>query len=413
MADDDRARAHDVVVFGATGFVGRLVAAHVASYAPPHVRIALAGRSPTRLAQVRRSLGARAADWPLLVVDATDADAVDAMATGSRVVATTVGPYARDGLRVVDACARAGTDYVDVTGEVLFVRDSIDRHHDTAAATGARIVHSCGFDSVPSDLSVLLAARAAADGGAGVLAWATLVLRSASGGVSGGTVDSLRVQLDELAGDPGRARIVGDPHALSPDRAAEPDLGPERAAAGPRWDPQLGMWTGPFVMAPHNTRIVRRSNALQGWAYGRRLRYREVVGFGRGWTAPVIATGMAVGLAATLGAMRLGPVRAVLDRLLPAPGEGPDERARRRGHFRFDLHAATVTGARYRVRFAARGDPGYAASSVMLAESALALVVDRGALPDAAGVLTPATGIGDVLAGRLRAVGFEIAVDRM
>lgn len=412
MADGDRARDHDVVVFGATGFVGRLVAAHLAAHAPPHVRIALAGRSRARLAEIHRDLGRRAAAWPVLVVDATDPDAVDAMAAGSRVVATTVGPYARHGLRVVDACARAGTDYVDLTGEVLFVRDSIDGHHGTAVATGARIVHACGFDSVPSDLSVLLAARAAADDGAGVLAWATLVLRSASGGMSGGTIDSLRVQLDELASDPARARIIGDPYALSPDRAAEPERGHALDAAGPRWDPDLGMWTGPFVMAPYNSRIVRRSNALQEWAYGRRLRYREVVGFGRGWVAAVRATGMAVGTAAALGAMRVGPVRAVLDRLLPAPGEGPDARRRPRGHFRFDLHAATVTGARYRVVFAAQSDPGYAATSAMMGESALALVLDRAALPEAAGVLTPATGIGRVLADRMRAAGFEITVDR-
>jgi short subunit dehydrogenase-like uncharacterized protein len=411
MADDDRARAHDVVVFGVTGYVGRLVAAHLASHAPQQVRVALAGRSRTRLEEVRRGLGARAADWPLLVVDATDPDAVDAMAADSRVVATTVGPYVRNGLTVVDACARAGTDYVDLTGEVLFARDSIDRHHDTAVANGARIVHSCGFESVPSDLSVLLAARAAAVDGAGVLAWATLVLRSASGGLSGGTVETLRAQVDELAGDPSRARIVDDPHALSPDSAAELDPGREHVA-GPRWDPQLGTWTGPFVMAPYNTRIVRRSNALQGWAYGRRLRYREVVGFGRGWRAPLLAAGMAAGIAVALGAMHVGPARAVLGRLLPAPGEGPDRRRRERGHFRFDLHAATVTGERYRVRFAARGDPGYAATSVMMGESALALVVDRAALPDAAGVLTPATGIGGVLADRLRAAGFDIAVDR-
>ena len=412
MADDGRARAHDVVVFGATGFVGRLVAAHLEARAPADVRVALAGRSQARLAALHRGLGPRAADWALLVVDATDADAVDAMAAAGRVVATTVGPYTRHGLGVVGACARAGTDYVDLTGEVLFVRESIDTHHDTAVATGARIVHACGFDSVPSDLSVLLAARAAAADDAGVLARATLVLRSASGGISGGTVDSLRVQLDELAGDPERARIVADPHALSPDPAAEPDRGRASDTAGPRWDPQLGMWTGPFVMASYNTRIVRRSNALQGWAYGRRLQYREVVGFGRGWAAPFRATGMTVGMAVALGAMRVGPARAVLDRVLPVPGEGPDARERRRGHFRFELHAVTATGARYRVVFGARGDPGYVATAVMMGESALALVVERRALPAAAGVLTPATGIGPVLADRLRAAGFEIAVDR-
>lgn len=412
MAADRRSRTHDIVLFGATGFVGRLVAAHLSAHAPNRLRVALAGRSHDRLAEVRDGLGSRAESWPLLVVDATDATAIAAMATAGRVVASTVGPYARHGLRVVGACARAGTDYVDLTGELLFVRASIDTHHDTAMATGARIVHSCGFDSVPSDISVLLAAQAAAADDAGVLAWATLALLSASGDVSGGTVDSLRVQLDALAGDPAKRRVVSDPYALSPDRAAEPRTGRGAAAGGPRWDPQLGTWTAPFVMAPYNTRIVRRSNALQDWSYGRGLRYSEVVACGRGWAAPLRAAGLTVGLAGALAAMWFAPTRAVLDRVLPSPGEGPGERSRSDGHFRMRLHAGTVTGARYTVTFAARGDPGYAATAVMMGESALALVLDRGALPGAAGVLTPATGVGAVLVDRLRAAGFEIATRR-
>lgn len=410
--DDGGARTHDIVVLGATGFVGRLVAGHLAAHAPPGVRVALAGRSHDRLATVRVGLGPRAAGWPLLDVDITDAAAVMAMAADCRVVATAVGPYACHGLTVVGACAQAGTDYVDLTGEVLFVRDSIDLHHGDAVASGARIVHSCGFDSVPSDLSVLLAARSAATDGAGILAWATLVLRSASGGAGGGTLASFKGQLDEISGAPTRARIVADPFALSPDRAAEPDVGPQPDVTGPRWDAQLGTWTGPFVMASYNTRIVRRSNALLSWAYGRRLRYREVVGFGSGWVAPVAAVGMTAGLAAAFGALRFGPTRALVDRLLPDPGEGPDARTRAAGHFRFDLHAATVSGARYRVAFGARGDPGFAATAVMLGESALALVLDRDRLPAVAGVLTPATGIGAVLADRLDAAGFDIAVAR-
>lgn len=407
---DDTERTYDLVVFGATGFVGRLVAEHLAAHAPTAVRIALAGRSRRRLAAVRAALGA-AADWPLIVVDATDAVAVREMAADTRVVATTVGPYERSGMPLVAACARAGTDYVDLTGEVLFVRDSADRHHTSAVASDARIVHSCGFDSVPSDLSVLLAAQAAQRAGASGLTWATLVLRSASGGVSGGTIDSLRGQFDEVRSDPARRRITDDPYALSPDRAAEADLGRQPDVTGPRWDAHIGQWTGPFVMSAYNTRIVRRSNALQDWAYGHRLRYREVVGFGRSWAGPLLAGGMTVGLATMMGAMQVGPLRELLQRVLPAPGEGPDARTRQQGHFRFELHACSDLGARSRVRFAAQGDPGYAATAVMLGESALALVTDRDALPDAAGVLTPATGIGLALVDRLRAAGVEIHVD--
>lgn len=406
-------RDHDIVVFGATGFVGRLVAHALAEAAPATVRVALAGRSHDRLLRVREHLGPRAGDWPLLVVDAADARAVGRMAAAAGVVATTVGPYAlHDGLSVVDACARAGTDYVDLTGETLFVRDSIDEHHAQARATGARIVHSCGFDSVPSDLSVLLAARVASDDGVSPLSRATLAVRSASGGVSGGTIESMRVHLDEVAADRDRRRVVADPFALSPDREAEPRLGRQPDMAGPRWDDQVGAWTAPFVMASYNTRIVRRSNALLGWAYGRHLRYREVVALGDGRVGAVKAAAMTAGLAAAFGALRFAPARAVLDRVLPSPGEGPDEQTRDGGHFVLDLHADTERGARYRLRFAARGDPGYAATSVMMAQSALALVLDRPRLPDVAGVLTPATGIGEVLADRLRDAGFEIRVER-
>jgi short subunit dehydrogenase-like uncharacterized protein len=412
VRDHPTGRDHDIVVFGATGFTGGLVAAHLAARAPAHLRIALAGRSVQRLAAARDALGPGCADWPLLVVDATDRDAVSAMAAGARVVATTVGPYARYGMPLVAACADHGTDYVDLTGEVLFVRDTIDGHHGRAVATGARIVHSCGFDSVPSDLSALLAARALNDDDAGALDWATLVLRSASGGVSGGTIATVRDQLDQVGDDPARGRVVADPYALSPDRAAEPDLGPQPDITPPRFDRDLGMWTAPFVMAAYNTRVVRRSNAVQGWAYGRRLRYREVVGFGRGPTRPLLALGMTAGIVAGIAGMRFPPSRAVLDRVLPAPGEGPDAGTRARGHFRFDLHARATSGARYRVRFGAQGDPGYAATAVMLGESALALVADRTALPDGAGVLTPATGIGPVLVDRLRTAGFGIRIDR-
>jgi short subunit dehydrogenase-like uncharacterized protein len=403
-------RDHDIVIFGATGFVGRLVAGHLAARAPAGVRIALAGRSAERLAAVRHTLGQRSADWPLLVVDAGDRAAVRAMAAATRVVTTTVGPYARFGMPLVAACADLGTDYVDLTGEVLFVRDAADHHHERAAKTGARIVHSCGFDSVPSDLSVLIAARAATGDDAGALDRATLVLRSAAGGVSGGTIDSLRAQLEQMAGDPTRGRVVEDPYALSPDRHAEADLGPQPDLTVPRFDGELGMWTAPFVMAAYNTRIVRRSNALQGWAYGRRLRYREVVGFGRGPTRPLLAAGMTAGIVALYAGMRFPPSRALLDKVLPAPGEGPDARTRAGGHFAFDLFARTTSGVRRRVRFGARADPGYAATSVMLGESALALVADRGALPDYTGVLTPATGIGPVLVDRLRDAGFDIRV---
>jgi short subunit dehydrogenase-like uncharacterized protein len=403
-------RELDVVVFGATGFVGRLVAKHLAEHAPAHVRIGLAGRSLERLTAVRDALPAAAGQWPLIVADSRDAAALARLATSTKVVATTVGPYLRYGLPLVEACAQAGTHYADLTGEVLFVRESIDRYHDAAVGSGARIVHACGFDSVPSDLAVLLGAEQARADGAGELEDTTLLVVSMKGGVSGGTIDSARAQLEQLAADPAKKRVVADPYALSPHRDAEPALGDESDGLGVAQE--LGGWTAPFVMAPFNTRIARRSNALQQWAYGRRFRYREVMSTGNSVLAPALALGTAAGLGAFMAGMSFAPTRSLLDRLLPSPGEGPSEKARESGHFRVDVHARTASGATYVSTVSAKGDPGYAATAVMQGESALCLALDTARLPPASGVLTPATAMGDALVDRLRAAGFTLAVSR-
>ncbi len=407
----DATRDLDVVLLGATGFVGRLTAQHLARSAPPGTRIGLAGRSLERLTAVRASLGDVARDWPLVVADSSDDGALAALAARTTAVATTVGPYARHGLPLVAACAAAGTHYADLTGELLFVRTSIDAHHEQATRTGARIVHACGFDSVPSDLGVLVTAERAREDGSGELGDTAYLLVSARGGVSGGTVDSLRGQVDAARADAAHRRLLADPYALSPDRDAEPEPGDEGDAVLPRWDAALDRWTAPFVMAGFNTRIVRRSNALAGWSYGRGFRYREVLGVGRSRLAPVLAAAVAAGTGALVAGLGLPPTRYVLDRVLPDPGEGPGERTRRSGHFRVELTAATTSGARYRTTVAAQGDPGYAATAVMLGEAVLALALDD--LPEAAGVLTPATGIGLPLADRLRRNDFTLAAARL
>jgi short subunit dehydrogenase-like uncharacterized protein len=258
-----RVRDLDVVAYGATGFVGALVAEHLAAHAPEGIRIALAGRSITRLDAVRARLGK---DWPLIVADAGNAAALRKLAAATHVVITTVGPYAKYGRALAHACAAAGTDYVDLTGEVLFARASADENHDLARSTGARIVHSCGFDSIPSDIGVhALHARIQADG-AGELTDTTLVVSSVRGGLSGGTIDSMRHQFDVLNRDRSLRRLAADPYALSPSRADEPDLGPQQdlvVLRGPDVDPSLRGSLAPFVMAPYNTRVVRRSNALR------------------------------------------------------------------------------------------------------------------------------------------------------
>jgi short subunit dehydrogenase-like uncharacterized protein len=395
-------RELDVVVFGATGFVGRLTAEYLAKHAPAGVSVGLAGRSREKLERVRASLGR---DWPAIEADSSDPESMTALTERCRVVATTVGPYRKYGLPLVEACARAGTDYVDLTGEVLFIRDSIDRFDSVARENGARIVHSCGFDSIPSDLGVFLLHEAA-----GELGETTYVVRGMKGGPSGGTIDSVRGMIDDIKRDPAMRRTVEDPYALSPDRGAEPDLGDESDLRAPVHDDDVGEWLAPFVMAAINTRVVRRSNALQEFAYGRRFRYREAMAMGPGLAGRAKATAVAGGIAAAVGGLSVGPTRAVLDRVLPKPGEGPSAEARAKGFFAIEIHTRTPAGERYVCRVAAEGDPGYAATAVMLGESALCLVLDRERLPDRAGVLTPATALDGALVDRLRAAGqtFEV-----
>ncbi|MGQ0573069.1 MAG: saccharopine dehydrogenase family protein [Pseudonocardia sp.] len=404
-------RDHDLVLYGASGFVGALTAAHLAAHAPPDARIALAGRSQEKLKAARALLPGAARDWPVLVADSADSTAVAELAAATTALATTVGPYARYGMPVVEACARAGTHYADLTGEVLFVRDAIGRCDAAARASGARIVHACGYDSVPSDLAVLLLHQRAVADGAGGLRDVQLVA-TARGGISGGTIDSLRGQVEALASDPRLRRVVGDPHALSPDRAAEPAPSQPRDAGPPARTPD-GRWTAPFVMAPFNTRIVRRSNALQDWAYGSGMRYGEVMGVGRGPLGAAAAAGITAGLAGFVAAFSAAPTRRLLDRVLPAPGAGPSAQVREKGWFSSVVDATTEGGRRYRATVAGPGDPGYAATAVMLGEAALALALDSDRLPDRAGSLTPATGIGDVLVERLRAAAHTYKVTHL
>ena len=413
-------RELDIVLYGATGFVGALTAAHLSRHAGTDVRIALAGRSRPKLEALRVELGPSASSWELVAVDATDAPGLRALAERTRVLATTVGPYASHGKDVARACAESGTHYADLTGEVLFVRWSLDELDATARETGAAIVHACGFDSIPSDLGVLTTAQRVAADGEGTLAETTLLVRSLKGGFSGGTIDSARQQAITARADAGARRVLGDPYALSPRRAEEPSSGRKRATGAldrlrrlvpVERDGATGRWTGPFVMASFNTRIVRLSNTLTDWSYGRDLRYREATDFGSGPMSPVLAGGMAVGLGGVLAGMAFRPTRALIDRFLPKPGEGPSPETQAAGRFRLDIRSTTTTGARYRTTVGADYDPGYGATAIMLGQTALSLALDEG-LPRRAGVCTPATALGEVLVERLRAQGFVFDVER-
>ncbi|MGV0686403.1 saccharopine dehydrogenase family protein [Mycolicibacterium thermoresistibile] len=412
-------REFDIVLYGATGFVGKLTARYLAS-AGVGARIALAGRSEQKLAAVRESLGEAAASWPLLTADADQPATLDELASRTQVVVTTVGPYTKYGMPLVAACAVAGTDYADLTGETMFIRRAIDLYHKQAADNGARIVHSCGFDSIPSDITVYALYRRAVEDGTGELGDTNLVVRRFAGGVSGGTAASMLEVMRTASEDPEARRLMTDPYTLSPDRAAEPELGGQpdiRWRRGGEIAPELeGYWTGAFVMAVANTRIVRRTNALLDYAYGRRFEYAEQMSLGKSIAAPVAAALATAGNAAAFG---LGsrffhrvPDR-LIEKVMPKPGTGPSERTRERGHYTVETYTTTTTGARYVARMSQQGDPGYQATSVLLGESGLALALDRDKLSDLRGVLTPAAAMGDVLLTRLPAAGVTMTVERL
>jgi short subunit dehydrogenase-like uncharacterized protein len=234
------------------------------------------------------------------------------------------------------------------------------------------------------------------------------------GSFSGGTLHSLLGQLDEAKSDKARAKVAVDPYGLSPDRSAEPtDLGDERDLQTVKRDKELGAWLAPFVMAGINTRVVRRSNSLQEWDYGRKFRYREVMAFRNNPAAPAMAAGLTAGLGGLMAGLSFAPTRSALMKVLPAQGEGPSEKARQKGFFKVEIHARTSSGARYVCRVSAQGDPGYAATAAMLGEAGLCLALDGDRLPQRAGVLTPATAMGLPLVERLRAADFRFEAERV
>ena len=396
-------RPYDVVLYGASGFVGRQTVAYFARQAGG-LRWAVAGRSAARLQAVRQACGAAQAG--VVVADAADAVALDALAAQTRVVLSTAGPFARHGSELVAACVRHGTHYVDITGETPWVREMIERHHDAAARRGTRIVPGCGFDSVPSDLGAWGVAQAL---------WQRHGERCASvkacfslrGGLNGGTFVSLVNMLET-----GRSRELADPFLLNPPRTAPADPLPHADPVAPHHDADFRAWLGPFFMGPINTRVVRRTVALSGESpFAPDFRYQEYLRFGRGPGAALAAAGFAFGSLAGQGALAFGPLRWLAAALAPAPGEGPSERAMDGGSFRCDLVGVGERGSLQRGCIAGRGDPGNRATTTFVCEAALALAFDAAALPGGAafgGVLTPATAFGAVLAARLRRAGMTV-----
>jgi short subunit dehydrogenase-like uncharacterized protein len=395
-------RLYDIIIWGATGFTGKLAVDYMAkNYSSNNIRWAIAGRNPEKLDAM---LAGR--DIPVIQADSHDKESLDRLVEQTSVILTTVGPYARYGSELVAACARNGTHYCDLTGEVHWMREMITQHQAEAVASGARIVHTCGFDSIPSDLGVYFLQqqmRARHGVNARHIKYRT---RSFSGGFSGGTIDSMMAMMENEE----RASIIrtmANPYCLN-DNMTGLD-GRDRMSAF--FDEDFDAWIGPFVMAGVNTRVVRRSNELLDSAYGTDFRYDEGTVISKGARGFLGAAALGAGTGAVAGLAALSFTRPLLKKVLPKPGEGPTTEAIENGHFHVELRGIHPTDPSKNMTAHVRGDkdPGYGSTSKMIVESALALAQDE--LPVAGGFWTPASAMGDTLLSRLPAsagVTFEI-----
>jgi short subunit dehydrogenase-like uncharacterized protein len=399
-------QGYDIVLYGATGFVGRQTVAYIATH--PQVqqsglRWAIAGRNREKLETLQRELQVPQAG--VLVADAHDTHALETLARSARVVLSTAGPFALYGSPLVEACVRHGCHYVDITGETPWVKRLIDTLHGKAQLRHTRIIPSCGFDSIPSDIGAFLAQSTmrSLHGRDCVEVKAAFSIR---GGFNGGTLASFFNMLDA-----GQALAMQDPFLLNPSDRRPPHADDHADPIAPRFDADLDTWLGPFFMAPVNTRVVRRSAALLG--YGPDFHYQEYLHLGRGASRALAATALSAGSVATQWAMGIKPVRKLAQRLAPAPGAGPSEASMDGGSFKSRIVGRAADGTLVRGHIADQGDPGNRATTKMLCESALALALQADALPGGkahGGVLTPASGLGDVLVQRLRTAGMTLQI---
>ena len=399
-------RPFDLILFGATGFTGRLVAEYLIQKA--QCRWAIAGRNKAKLEMLRQDWGSEAQAIPIIEADSTDPECVLKLAQQASVLISTVGPYWKLGSPLVEACVKAHTHYVDLTGETPWIREMIDRHHEEAKRNKVKIVHCCGFDSIPSDLGVLALQHAVQSETGRPLQNIRLYVGPSKGGVSGGTIASMFGILGR-AKEPHVRKILGNPYALNPKGSPRGQDGQDQVTLA--WAPKQKVWTAPFVMAAINSRVVRRSHALMGFCYGQDFQYQEVTAFPKGLKGWSMGAGMTIGLGAFVMAAVFPPSRWLLKKyFLPRPGEGPSETTRNNGYFRILLRGENRDGDVWHCLVSGELDPGYGQTAVMLAESALSMVHQLDELPECYGIVTPASALGIPLVERLRANGMRFDV---
>ena len=399
-------RTYDIVICGATGFTGRLVMAYMAKTygVDGEIKWAVAGRNAAKLADVKREiLGADAENLPEVVADSNDEASLRKLVSDTKVVCTTVGPYALYGSTLVALCAELGTHYCDLTGEVQWMRQMIEAHQATAEASGAKIVHTCGFDSIPSDLGTYFVQ--------GEMHKAPWHLRAA-GEISccwlkGWCQWWYGCQHDEYDGR-GESRPLHPRFNCRSVRTESANMprgedGADQTTA--EYDKDFRQWTGPFVMAGINTRVVRRSHALLGYPWGSHFRYDEAILTGDGPSGFAKAVMIAGGTGLMNKVAGIGSLRKLLARVVPAPGEGPSVADMENGFFEIELRASNPEDPKKDLTAVVTGDrdPGYGSTCKMIAESAVCLAVDH--LDSAGGFLTPASAMGDLLISRLAEKG--------
>jgi len=395
---------HDIVLFGATSFLGQILTRYfMAQYGVGgEVDWALAGRSRPKLEVLKNELGDEAAGLDLIVVDANDEGALTEICQTTEVMVSTVGPYALYGEPLVKACTESGTDYCDVTGEVQWIQQMIARYEDRARASGARIVHCCGFDSIPSDLGVFfLQAQAKARLGS-YCSQVKMRVRRMQGEFSGGTVASLMNVVKEASKNAGLRKLLANPYSLCP--PGHPFTIRQRSVSSPQRDPDFQSWIAPFVMAGINTRIVHRSNSLSGAAYGSQFKYDEAMMVGAGLKGLVRAGSLSAVLGGFMTAAAIPPSRRALERfVVPKPGEGPSEKSQEQGSFDLRFYGETDEGQSLFIKVTGDRDPGYGSTAKMLGQAAMCLLKDTPKIDKAGGFWTPSTLLGQHLVDRLQA----------
>jgi short subunit dehydrogenase-like uncharacterized protein len=389
----------DIIIYGATSFVGQIMTRYMQQqFGDGSIRWAIAGRSQSKLEKLGRDAGLSGIE--MLVADAGDEAALQAMCARTKVIVSTVGPYALYGDTLVKVCATSGTNYCDLTGEAHWIRRMQDRYEQAARQSGAWIVHCCGFDSIPSDLGVHFLQQQAKEKLGQACERISMRVAKIKGGASGGTIASMINMVKEASGDGELRRQLKDPYSLCPPGH---DFSVRQRDVQMAYDKEYESWTAPFIMAAINARVVHRSNALSNNSYGTGFLYEEAMVAGTGGAGKRTARAISWGMAGGMLALVVPPIRWLLEKyVLPKPGEGPSEQQQRDGEFDLVFLGTTPRGDKIRCRVTGDRDPGYGSTAKMLAQAAACLAMDVPA-HTAGGFWTPATLMGDKLIRRLKA----------